>query len=105
MQRTLATVVRAFRQQAKAGLEAALGRPLADGETLWDPGCWMQSMLRKDVWKMNRSVRKTARTMGMATSRATEVLESALAVNFSNGMPSLGKPEALRNLNMAKVED
>lgn len=103
---THATDVRAFKQRAKAGLEAALGRPLADGETFSDLGSWTRSRLPKDVLNMNRSVEMIDFAMGAATSRAKEInLEKSYSLNVSNGTPFLDKPEGLRDVDMSKAKD
>ncbi|WP_227270677.1 hypothetical protein [Roseobacter weihaiensis] len=92
--------------QAKAGLEAALGRSLGESETFRDLGSLTRSKLPKDVLNINRSALFAEFAMGMATSQAKELnLDQSYSLKLSDGMGGLNKAEELQGLDMSKAED
>jgi len=97
LQKTLSTDVADFKQQARSGLEAALGRSLGENETFNNLGSYTRSTLPKDVLKANRSVNEIDFSFAGMMSRAKEInLDTAIVT---------ARPDELQGLDMSKKED
>jgi len=95
-------------ETAKAGLEAALGRSLDEGETFSDLDSYTRSQLPKDVLDMNRSVLTARSSLSFATLRLGEInLDNIGMYSIAEvaGVDQLAASEDLRNLDMSNVKD
>lgn len=97
LENTLATDVKDYRQEALSQLEAAIGRPLDEGETFGNLGSQTRSTLPKNVLSSNRSVQEIEFSFSAMMSRAKNIdLDSSLVA---------GQPDELRGLDMTKKQD